>query len=828
MTTLYYYPVPYNFVAGFEPTGGPAWSNGWNAFGPASYIPTLDTATTTGLYYNHDSRTQTAPPGGRICLGFNILHAINTTAGGAYSNPVLPPQHKWVRWRVQYHYGLNGKLGQWASQQSDSWYKPMVDRWHCRVRDWATPLTTFGPNYNSVPITWGVWGSGWIAGQVPSGLGIDISPNTRFNDTYNKSDCSAAFGFSRLVIEAESAYDPPAVQYWPTASARLRGPVDFRNASFDGSASSGGGLPITAWEWNFGDGATATGTAYPDHLYATAGTFGVTLKVTNSQGNANTSPPLQVTTYTIPGSGGQPEVPDPDPTPPPTVSPPSLPPTDTANVYYPVAKNWASEFSQWNFYSPGSVKAATVDTLPVVLADGRTDTGVTGSAANSVMSLHMPSDNNAVRRSPLPAGKEYKRMKVLVRSEDDAFDLAWELLVMSGSTEIGGIVSADGGVWNTGWIDLSTRKTDAAMDAIWLKLTDFTPASKVSEIRVVAEYGSPGTSMPAPPVIDSGFMKRLDGCVHVTVTPAAAGIPPAEDNDAPEWPADGIVGGGDLAAATIQNGITLPFGYGIGGYGLDAGCIDSNGVEIWVTDIEGWDDGLNAEFTGIDPALGTGTFVNNVRGSGRDVVVMGSMYSTDDIALREAKRRLSGCLSEPPHIGWLKVRNLILPVALSAPIKVDHVTTNQVDFEVTFKGVRAPHSLGMGVWREGQLHDRSFNSEGYTDFSLTGTTPMTPIIEATGPLPEGARIDAVSLGATYRSGGFVLAKALESGKRLSINSILRSVVQKGTKTPASDYINWSASRWMYIDPRGSRVLASVPNNTPSAHNAWRVICRELW
>ena len=834
MTTHYYYPVPYNFVAGFEPTGGPAWSNGWNAFGPASYVPTMDADTGTGVYYNHDSRTQSPPPGGRICLGFNIAHTINTTPGGQFSNPVLPQYHKWTRWRVQVHYGLNGKLGQWASQQNDSWYKPMVDKWHVRVRDWTTTLTTFGPDYNYQVVTWGVWGSGWIAGQVPLLLAIDVAPNERFSDTYSASDCNGAFGISRLVIEAESEYDPPVVPVYPDAKIRLKSAVDFLQANFDASQSTAGsGQTITNYAWNFGDGQTASGPSviFPTHNYANAGTYTARVTVTNSQGRTDDDD-LVLTAYTLPNLGGEPEVPDPDPTPPPAVEQPPLPPTDTAVQWSPVAKNWAAENTQWKFYGPGLEYKPLADDPPLVLLDGKQTTGVAGDIAvaptGAVMSLHIPVDSNLTRRAPLPAGKEFKRIKVLARSEDSVSDLAWTLELMTGtSTVIASVDSADGGVWNTGWIDMSTRKTDAAVDALWLRLTDTSPASRISDIRLIAEYGDPGTTMPAPPILDSGFMKRLEGCAHVTVTPAAAGIPFAADNDAPEWPAN-VYGDGDLEAANIDNGIQLPFGYGIGGFGLDVGAIDANGVELWVTDIEGWDDGLNAEFTGIDPALGTGTFVNNVRGAGREVVVSGSLYSTDDIALQEAKRRLAGCLSEPPHIGWLKVRNLILPVALSAPIKVDHVTTSQVDFEATFKGVRAPHSLGMGVWREGQLHDRSITTESFTDYELTGTTPMTPIIEVTGAVPAGARIDAMSLGATYRSGGFVMAKDLPSGKTIVINSILRTVTFKGTRTPANEYINWNSSQWMYLDPRGCRVIANAPSDTPSAHEAWRIICRELW
>jgi hypothetical protein len=46
--------------------------------------------------------------------------------------------------------------------------------------------------------------------------------------------------------------------------------------------------PPTAWSWNFGDGDTSN-TQNPVHTYATAGTFVVTLQVSNSTGTSSTS-----------------------------------------------------------------------------------------------------------------------------------------------------------------------------------------------------------------------------------------------------------------------------------------------------------------------------------------------------------------------------------------------------------------------------------------------------------------------------------------------------------------------------------------------------------
>src|SRR6202007_557125 len=59
--------------------------------------------------------------------------------------------------------------------------------------------------------------------------------------------------------------------------------------TFNGAGSTApSGPTITAYAWNFGDGSSGTG-AMPTHAYASAGTFTVSLTVTDTSGGTNTA-----------------------------------------------------------------------------------------------------------------------------------------------------------------------------------------------------------------------------------------------------------------------------------------------------------------------------------------------------------------------------------------------------------------------------------------------------------------------------------------------------------------------------------------------------------
>jgi PKD repeat protein len=97
-----------------------------------------------------------------------------------------------------------------------------------------------------------------------------------------------------LAVTGDPNTPPPNVA--PTASFSTGG--SFLDLSVNGSASSDPDGSIVSYAWTFGDGATATGTT-ATHTYQAAGTYPVTLTVTDDDGATNTASAL-VTVSTEP------------------------------------------------------------------------------------------------------------------------------------------------------------------------------------------------------------------------------------------------------------------------------------------------------------------------------------------------------------------------------------------------------------------------------------------------------------------------------------------------------------------------------------------------
>ena len=124
----------------------------------------------------------------------------------------------------------------------------------------------------------------WNFGDGTSGTGATTSNSYAaagtFTVTLIVTDDDGATGSTSQDV---TVTEPPNVG--PTAAFSFS--CDFLTCSFDGSGSSDSDGNIVSYSWDFGDGNSGTG-ATPSNAYAAAGTFQVSLTVTDDDGATDT------------------------------------------------------------------------------------------------------------------------------------------------------------------------------------------------------------------------------------------------------------------------------------------------------------------------------------------------------------------------------------------------------------------------------------------------------------------------------------------------------------------------------------------------------------
>jgi len=125
--------------------------------------------------------------------------------------------------------------------------------------------------------------------------------NAAYNTVFTTSDAAGDYFHPSISGQAKLAAVSWRASYWPNGAPPPNQPpvASFTYActnlacTFDGSGSTDADGTVSSYAWTFGDGGSATG-ATPGHTFATAGTYGVTVQVTDN-GGATGSVSQQVT-----------------------------------------------------------------------------------------------------------------------------------------------------------------------------------------------------------------------------------------------------------------------------------------------------------------------------------------------------------------------------------------------------------------------------------------------------------------------------------------------------------------------------------------------------
>lgn len=151
------------------------------------------------------------------------------------------------------------------------------------------PVASF--TYNIVYLDLAVDGSGssdpdgdaieswaWDFGDGGTAMGVTATHSYLAAGVYTVTLTVTSLTLSDTDSQQVTATEPPK----PPVAA-FTADIVYLDVSVDGSGSSDPDGTIVAWDWNFGDGAIASGVT-ATHSYATAGVKTITLTVTDSQG----------------------------------------------------------------------------------------------------------------------------------------------------------------------------------------------------------------------------------------------------------------------------------------------------------------------------------------------------------------------------------------------------------------------------------------------------------------------------------------------------------------------------------------------------------------
>ena len=253
------------------------------------------------------------------------------------------------------------------------------------------------------------------------------------------------------------------------------------------------------------------------------------------------------------------------------------------------------------------------------------------------------------------------------------------------------------------------------------------------------------------------------------------------------------------------------------GTGITFG-IRQDEAEWWLTAADGLNTSPLWQLRSSDPAISDGTWFHDVRATGKQVSLTGTIVADSHAAVTRAADRLAGALTVQPRTGWLLWRledgtERRLPVALAAPSKASNVGRNGLEVQVEVKGVDIG-TTGRGAYIEGtQDFDFIHQTAGGTDsVTVDGGVPTPPRVEFRGKQAAGSTWKVEGTGYLLTT-----TVALTADQALVVDCARRTVSRwtynpdtGSLSAPASGYglVTLGGGQWPVIGPGPEQITVN--------------------
>lgn len=268
--------------------------------------------------------------------------------------------------------------------------------------------------------------------------------------------------------------------------------------------------------------------------------------------------------------------------------------------------------------------------------------------------------------------------------------------------------------------------------------------------------------------------------------------------------------------------------------------IDENGVVWIISDIEGWWNHPDPEFTDLPRGFGDGSYDVRGRYAARQITLVGAFLPPDPSYVQAARDRLIEATNLVYTGAWLKTKEA--PDS-NNPWRGSYVRLNgRPDIKITTQRGRTEFSIGLKAADplKYELVDNGPDNYNYVDIPAkntgaghsgqavitnTGNFRVPVVFEVTGAL-TATTTNTAQIKNTTRSETIDIVASQSSGDTLSMDTYSREVLFNDVALDSRARVSL-VTTWIYLDP-GANTITFEDKSNSSSTAVCRVLYRSGW